>query len=255
MYIAAQEYSSSAANLPFVGTLGFKFSRLLPLAALLFGSMTASANSTAFNGFVQTSGDAGVDFGTLGGGNYRITMTRSGQVNFRYTIDGQTFDSNPEAAVFDLYATSDDPLGYATVSTNYTGTATVRLANPGPGELPSYTSTFHFNTSTIPSLFFPNLSFDSVLAQAGSKQLQFTSDTINLSGNVNGGRFDFAAMSPTTMNVLSTSLAAQLGNNTPGFFSAAAADPPGEAPEPDTMLLLGAALLAVALWSRRLVRG
>src|SRR5690349_393351 len=63
-------------------------------------SVSAFGNAMSYNGFLQTTGSSGIDLSNLDGGSYRVTMTESGQLNFRYTFGNQTFDSNPEAAIF-----------------------------------------------------------------------------------------------------------------------------------------------------------
>src|SRR3954447_19455905 len=63
-------------------------------------SVSAFGNAMSYNGFLQTNGSSGVDLSNLDGGSYRVTMTESGQLNFRYTFGNQVFDSNPEAAIF-----------------------------------------------------------------------------------------------------------------------------------------------------------
>ena len=56
--------------------------------ALFLGALSAFANSTAFNGYVQINGNTGIDLSNLDGGNYRVTVTGAGQLNFRYVIGG-----------------------------------------------------------------------------------------------------------------------------------------------------------------------
>jgi hypothetical protein len=221
----------------------------------LLGCVTGFANSTAFNGFVQTSGNTGIDFGTIDGGNYRVTMTTSGQLSFRYVVDGQTYDSNPEVAVFNLVADTTQPLGYASTSTSYTGTATVTLPNPGPGEQSVYTSTFNFTSSTMPAAFFTDMQLNSG-DPAGSTQLNFRSNALNVSATLDGS-FNYAPLSSGTLNVPASSLVAQAGNSDPAFVyvnGSLGVDPTDPAPEPASFVLMGGALLVGLAVYRRFVR-
>ena len=73
---------------------------LLIGSVMACASVSAFGNAMSYNGFLQTTGSSGIDLSNLDGGSYRVTMTESGQLNFRYTFGNQTFDSNPEAAIF-----------------------------------------------------------------------------------------------------------------------------------------------------------
>ena len=203
---------------------------------------------------IAAGGDgSGVDFTNLGG-IYQITASRSGTVTFHLGAGEQLYDSAPRAATLDLLATLDQPLGYATMFGNYQVTATIRLIDPNPGESATYTSQLRFHTSTIPTAFFGNISYDSQIAPPGATQLQFNSADFNLIGNVSGNTFDLSSLSPGTITVSPDSLAAQAVGSGPspvyydyfGFDSAAVANP-----EPATFVLMGSTLLLAGLLLRK----
>jgi hypothetical protein len=222
--------------------------------ALLLGSVTAFANSTAFNGYVQSSGSTGVDLTTLDGGNFRVTVTSTGQLNFRYFIGDQTFDSNPEAATVTLIATSDSPGVYsATYSGGFNVNAIVAVQHPAPGASSVYTSAFHLlGSSEDPGQV---LSDAPVAASAATSkdepQIMFHSDTLSVSGALQGGAFDVTSLTSVPMQVPQNSFLAFVGGVlTYGSNS----DPfPGseEAPEPATSGLIAGALLGGCLLLRK----
>jgi hypothetical protein len=206
-------------------------------------------------------GGSAIDFTNLDNGDYRVTITSAGQVSFQYS-DGR--ESATQAGTLQVTANAAAPLGYTTTSTEYIATATVTLNNPLPGEVSTYTSQFRFISSTLPTLFFGNLAFDSSVAPPGSKQLAFQSDSVNLEGrSVNGSTFDFGGFSRGTLNVDPTSLIAAVpdhgvGSNSspPPFLGSQFSDfvngdfTAFDSPEPATFILLGGALLAGLAFAR-----
>ena len=237
--------------------------RFLPFGTLfLLGCACALANSTSFNGFVQSSGDNGVDFGNLGGGNYRITMTSNGQINFRYSLGGQTYDSNPEAAVVDLTATTSGPATYGGTSAVYDATAVIQLLAPLPGQPSSYKSSFQFTSSTLPALFLSRMSLDSGSPKPGATQFNFQGNSFSATGSILDNTFNYAPissnyvpLSSATMVVPPTSLIAQSDPALmSGIFTNGLAFVAAENPEPGTFFLMGGALLAGLAMRRRWTR-
>ena len=215
-------------------------------SALFFATFAAFGNSTAFNGYVQTSGSTGLDLTSLDGGNYRVTVTRSGQLNFRYTIGDQTFDSNPEAARLDFIATSDTPRNDDNGPAGYTASITVTRLNPAQTWAPSFTSIFHLLSSPDPAQFLSNVSLEGVSGASNSgPQLAFQSDWVNLTGALTGGStFDVSSLTPVTLQVPSTSFVSLVDGGGNFYYNANPVGILEEVPEPATFALLAGALLA-----------
>jgi hypothetical protein len=229
----------------------------LTLASLLLSCNAASASSVVLSTLSQPLGGSAVDFTNLSSGDYKVSITTNGQVSFHY-FDGQ--DTAAQIATLQVTANSASPLGYATTSTEYIATATVTLQNPAAGDASSYTSQFRFNSSTLPSIFFDNMSFDSTALTPGAKQLAFQGDGVSLEGkNVTGSAFDFSGLSRGTLNIEPTSLVAGI----PDYSGSNFAPPPTvfqgsqfsdfangsdfgsvDNPEPGTVFMMGGALLA-----------
>jgi hypothetical protein len=225
-------------------------------AAVICIAAVASANTTAFNGYVQSSGGGGLDLTSLDGGSYRVTVTRSGQLNFRYMMGDQTFDSNPEAALFHLEATTSGS-GNGSGSAIYKGYATLSVENPTMYNLANYSSSFVMTSSSDPSQFLSAASFDPPSDGSGGSsgngwytyptaapQFSFQSDSVAASGFVNGPNFDISSLVPVVQELPGTSVAAYVINA--GEFVYYTPISGLEAPEPGTLVLMAGALLAGA---------
>jgi hypothetical protein len=212
------------------------------VAAALLSGVNSWANSTAFNGYVQTNGNTGIDLTSLNGGNYRVTVTSSGQLNFRYTAGNETFDSNPEAAYLTL--TADSPIQFQGDPQPYTADLTIARVNVAPGMLPSYNSSFKLFSSADPVQFLSNVSVEGTDAAPGSGQTQlyFQSDSLYVTGAVNGSSFDIASITPVPLYVAPANFAA-LAAPSAQSFEFTPFDVGTDNPEPATFALLGGAML------------
>jgi len=209
-----------------------------PFAIALFASPAAFGSTTAYNGYVQTSGNSGVDLNTLNGGNYSITVTRTGQLNFRFTMGGQTFDSNPEVSLFQLpsndVGSDAAPIAYSRAST---------APDPVAESLISYDSW----VPSVPSVRVAQAAVDPGLS---SGPIGGTSDNtaaplpIN-SGVINGANYDVSSLMPAVAAVPASSFTAYVGDGGGGgsFTIGPISVFAEEAPEPGTLILFAGAVL------------
>src|SRR5205814_2063055 len=77
---------------------------------------------------------------------YLVTVTRAGQLNFRYMTGGQVFDSNPEAAVPDM-ASSRDAASWSDSNSDTNAAYTVSALATPDQSVPGATSSYFLNTS------------------------------------------------------------------------------------------------------------
>jgi len=220
---------------------------------LFFGALSAFANSTAFNGFVQTSGGStGIDLSSIDGGNYRVTVTRGGQLNFRYVIGGQAFDSNPEAAILDSVSRSDASGSDTWTPSAYVSSAQQDAAIDATG-LSYYRTGFDF--------FNPGsqAAAGSEAALSGSDDLEgvrLRYDHAPNSDGVSGSNFYVPnSKAPETYQIPGTSMIALVNNSNSSIFYSNEDWWVGvqqEVPEPATIAMIaGALLLGGAIRYRR----
>jgi len=216
---------------------------------LFLGAISAFANSTAFNGYVQAGGSTGIDLSSLDGGTYRITVTRAGQLNFRYVIGGQAFDSNPEAAIQDAVSNGDDTWNN---SSTYTAASSVS-ETPVLGTAPSaYNPVFGLYDAQSQARAQLSSSEDLQGVQVGTTQVD--SNSVSYSDGLTGSNFYTQAARPVeTLQLPPPSLLA-MTDSSPSFFYAN--DNPffstQEVPEPTTIALLAGGLLLMGVFLRKL---
>jgi len=221
-------------------------------ALFLLGGLSAFANSTAYDGYIQTSGKGSVSVADLAGGTVRIMITSAGQLNFRYSIGDQIFDSNPEAAVLDLSATSDSSIqsGASGDSQAYTANLTITPAAVAPYAARSYTTSFALFSSPDPDQFLTDLSLASAASASNSTKprVDFRSGDLLLGGSLSAGSFDVSSLTsafgPTSANTPAAAPSPDRFQFDPVLnFDAV--------PEPATFALAGGALLMGLLLHRR----
>jgi hypothetical protein len=212
--------------------------------ALFFGALSAFANSTAFNGYVQSSGaNTGIDLSSIDSGSYRVTITRGGQLNFRYVVGGQTFDSNPEAAILDMVSNSD-----AAWSDTWTPSAYSASVQQDPviGSTPlsNYAPGFEFfNPGSQAALV-------NQAATSGNDDLEAARsryDHATYSEGVNGTNFYTpSSQAPEAYTIPGTSMIALVNNSNSNMFYSNQDWWVGvqeEVPEPATLTLIAGAIL------------
>ena len=232
-----------------------RFKCSVTVVSLCFG-VSAFASSTSFNGYVQTTGNTGIDFNNLSGGNYKITITSTGQLNYRYQIGDQTYDSNPEASILDLTGNRDT--SWQDSGSRIGAAPAPNLADtPAPAWSSSLPSNYQLMISddAVRSLSIPLPIAARASQQEGSQNdgntdNGFHSDPAVL-GNTYGGNIDVSTLSPAAVQVPANSLVAQISDGydplqEPVFFA-----PVLMAPEPGTFVLLLAGTLAGAAILRR----
>jgi hypothetical protein len=222
---------------------------------LLLGASSAFANSTAFNGFAQTRGNSGVDLTNLGGGNYRVTLTRSGQLNFRYQIGNQVFDSNPEAAFSDTGETTD-------IGSWQGAGATDRRDRdywaPTAGSSALAASGYYMLGATDRAQLLDTGSNEAATSAPDYVPTEPSYPYLSLRDS-SGGSFDVTTLSPAWWNVANSNSVAFIGNNT-GFvntYEAPSWDPIvglEDNPEPATFVLAAGALILGFAAFRRMQR-
>jgi hypothetical protein len=219
--------------------------------ALFFGTISAFANSTAFNGYVQSSGNTGIDLSSLDGGNYRVTVTRSGHLNFRYVVGGQTFDSNPDAAILDMRSKSyGDAYWSGDQSPAYTAYNTTPEAPVFAGAPSAYTTAFGLFNRQQQAQEQAQLSSGDDLAGVHA-----ASGSVSYYDEITGSNFYVPPQSPGAWQVPSNSLVAFAGGNNSDYFFTN--DNPTfsfqEVPEPAALALIAGGLLLGAVIRRRVV--
>jgi hypothetical protein len=236
----------------------FKFSVAV---VSLFSGATLFANSTAFNGYVQTSGNNGIDFNNLSGSNYKVTVTTTGQLNYRYQIGDQVFDSNPEASVLDLTGGRD---------TSWRDNGSRIGMTPAPSLVDTPAPAWSGPISTNYQLMISDdtrrplsapapVTRDSVLKQQNQDQNQsqnqgedtgFHSDPVLL-GSVSGSNFDVSTLTPVPLQVPVRSLVSVITDGGGYYgFTGPFLTPVEEVPEPGTFVLLFAGTVAIAAFVR-----
>jgi len=232
--------------------------------ALFFGALSAFANSTAFNGYVQSGGNTGIDLSSIDGGSYRVTVTRAGQLNFRFLIGGQAFDSNAEAAVLDNVVTSDAYWTTRSAPAAYTESGAVRrdplMAAASSSYNPVVVAMLGAEAQAqvqvqpqAPPLISSSITDDPGAVQFGSGATSYGS--VTSADGVSGSNFYIPPQSPQSYQVPIASLIAYSTSNNSDFFYSN--DNPftitDQVPEPATFALIAGALLLVVLLRRRLV--
>jgi hypothetical protein len=215
---------------------------------LLFGALSAFANSTAFNGYVQSNGNTGIDLSSIDGGNYRVTVTRGGQLNFRYAVGGQVFDSNPDVAVFDMISNSDAYTNPGSALPAYAGFGPTAQDPVLGGSLSSYTADIGLARTSDQSQLSGSGDLDGVHAQSGS---------VTSADALTGSNFYVPPQQgPESFQVPNNSLVTLVASNNSSSYFYTNESPffsVEEVPEPTTLALIAGALLAGIAIRRRLV--
>jgi hypothetical protein len=224
-----------------------RFKCFFAVGLFCFGAVAAHANSMSFNGYIQTSGRTGVDFNNLSAsGSVRIMINSNGQINYRYQVGDQIFDSNPEAAIPDLAGSNNaswQDNGRAIGDAGYSN-------NDRPA--PVWTISF----SGAPYLLIPDAPATANTKANGAADTSTLNpgEPVRYAGPVDGGNwnysasnfatsnFDIASIKPANLVVPDTSFVALARDpvyswDTP-FYGFAE-----EAPEPATFVLMFGALL------------
>jgi len=223
----------------------------------LFGAFSAFANSTAFNGYVQSSGNTGIDFASIDGGSYRVTVTRAGHLNFRYVIGGQVFDSNAEASVLDMVSHSDAWWTNSSAQGAYTA-ASVSHDEPvlGSTSYSSYIPGAAFYAAS--ALAQSSSSSDPLVLQSGSSGIASSaigSGAITYSDGTASNFYVAPQTAPQAFQIAGTSMIALVGNDNANLFYGSNdwfVTQQQEVPEPATFALLAGGLLLGALIRHRL---
>jgi PEP-CTERM motif len=245
----------------------------LPGFVLFVSVAPAIANPTTFAGYVQANNnqDFTLTSTSLGGGDYSVTITGSGQVSFTYSA-GTPFGNSSQLATLNLTATSTFTGNCPTSSTcsgggasytesgfsgNFSFTANTsfmgssNLLSGTFNLLPSNNPNYLLSGAKLSSAMGGNAStFEGVTSSSNPNQLVLTSDFLNFANTATrDATFSLASLSPIFAVQGNTGLNNGFPVNFLSLGSGTFSDL--EAPEPSTFGLLGSGLLAFAFWQRK----